>query len=290
MELEFYKIHTCQNDVVLLNYLYNREPPAPEFYPLVSRHMCERHLGVGANGMVVLLRGEEHPVRMRFFLPSGEESERVNDALICLARFAFDSGVAGGERIAVECKEGVRTVDFIDSSHFRVALGRPRKLDGSAELREEPDREYTLAIEIDGKKEAVTPLFLQYHGAVLFYTELSEGRLKHLSRELRSSENFSHPVHPIFVQVFSKDELLMRTWFRKETVDYSSAAGIATVGAVLNGFAERDVIVHCNGQELFAQWTQGTNELFVTGSADYLFSGTFYYDETPPQSPAEGPL
>lgn len=290
MDLDFYKVHTCRNDLLLLNYMYKDEAPERKLLPLIARKMCDRHFGVGANGLLVLLRGTEHPVRLVYLQPDGSEPERLNDALLCVGRIAFDTGVSGGKRVAVESRFGVHTIDFIDSAHFRVPLGRPSTIDGAGEVREEPNREYTASVKIDGQRYSVTPLLLQYPSVVLFSSELSRFKLMHLSRALREPSVFPHAVHPVFSQLYSRDEMAIRTWFRREPIDYSSAAGIAVVAGVLNGLADRDSVVHCNNEELFVQWEQSTNEVLVTGSVDYVFTGTYYFEDEERPTPEEGPL
>ncbi len=278
MELDFYKIHTCRNDYILLNRLYGAEPVPAELLPTMARRICDRHLGVGANGVVVLSRGVKESARIELFLPDGEPSGRLNDALICMARLAFDAGVSGGKKIVVECSGGERTVDFIDSSHFRVSLGVPLDVASGAEIREEPDREYAAAVLVDGRNHIVTPLRLQYDAAVHFHGGLSREKLMRLSRSLRKA-GIRPAIHPIFAQVYSKDEMLVRNWFKREPVDYTSAAGIATVASTLNGFTEREALVHCNDEDVFVQWVESTGEVLATASASYLFSGTYYLDE-----------
>ncbi len=279
MELDFYKIHTCQNDLILISYLYNREPPPLERFPKIARAMCNRHLGVGANGLVVLLPGTEHPVQMHVFRPNGQTARVHNDALLCMSRYAFDSGVAGGTNVAVECSDGVRTVDFIDSSNFRISLGSPTSIESDAELKELPDGEYQQTIEIEGRRLPVTPIQIQYPAAVVFSGDAGRTKLMRLSRSIRHSPEFEATMHPIFCRVYSKDEIEVHTWFKREAIDYSSAAGIATVGSVLNGLTDREAIVHCNRQELYVQWVQSSNEVLVTSAAEYLFSGTYYVEE-----------
>jgi diaminopimelate epimerase len=241
--------------------------------------MCNRHLGVGANSIVVLLPGIEHPVRMLVYRPNGEATAIHNDALLCMARYAFDSGIAGGDRVSVECSEGVRTVDFIDSSNFRISLGAPKSLRDMGDIEELPNAEYQQIIEIEGKRLPVTPLFLQYPAAVVYSSDDGRIKLMRMSRNIRNAHIFSSPVHPIFYRVYSKDEIEITTWFKRETIDYSSAAAVATVGSILNGLTDREVIVHCNRQELYVQWVQSSNEVLVTSAADYVFSGTYYLEE-----------
>lgn len=279
MELEFYKIHTCQNDFILVSYLYRKEAPALEWFPTIARSMCSRHLGVGANGLIVLLPGVEHPVKLLVFRPNGQPAELYNDALLCMSRYAFDSGVAGGERIAVECPTGIKTVDFIDSNHFRISIGTPRSIDDMSELHELPDRDYHKTVEVDGKKVPFTPVHLQYSAAVVFAGDTGRSKLKRLSRSMRRSPAMTDPGHPVFSRIYSKDEIEIFTWFKQEAVDYASAAGAATVSAVLNGLSDREVIAHCNKQELYVQWVQSANEVLVTSAADYIFSGSYYLEE-----------
>lgn len=279
MELDFYKIHTCQNDLIVVNYLYRQAPPASDWFPTIARAMCSRHLGVGGNALVVLLPGTEHPVKMLAYRPDGEPAAVYNDALLCMSRLAFDSGITGGERVAVECTDGVRTVDFIDSGHFRVALGSPTQLEEPTELEEKPDGEYQQTIEIDGKRLPLTPLRLHYPAAVVFTAESVRSKLLHLSRQIHRSPAFSPPVHPIFCRVYSSDEIEISTWFRRDDVDFSSAAATAAVAAILNGLTDHELLVHCNRQEVYVQWVQSANEVFATSAADYLFSGTYYFEE-----------
>jgi len=147
------------------------------------------------------------------------------------------------------------------------------------EIREIPDRDYQVIVELEGKKLPVTPLHLQFPAGVVFSADTGRTKLMRMSRRLRRSTEIEPQVHPVFSEVYSKDEIEIHTWFKHEPIDYSSAAAAATVGAVLNGLCDREVIVHCNKQELYVQWVQSANEVLVTSAADYIFSGSYYLDE-----------
>lgn len=274
MELDFYKVQACHNDFVLVNYVYRGAAPPDDVLPRLSRAVCDRRVGVGANGVVFLNRGTEHAARVSVLGPDGVPARLYNDALLCVGRVAFDSGLSGDKKIVLECHDGARNLDFIDSSHFRVAVGQPKSYPDRGDLRERPNAEYQQSIDIDGKRLSITPISLQTDAAVLFSDELGGSKVRRLSEEVRKIG-----LKPVFCSVYSKDEIAISASFRGGSVDFSSAAAQATVASVVDGFTERDVVVHCNRGDLYVQWTESPNDVLVTGSAEYVFSGTFYFDE-----------
>ena len=81
--------------------------------------------------------------------------------------------------------------------------------------------------------------------------------------------------------VLSREEITVRTWIRSQGELLSSefGAGAAVVASVLNGFTDRDVQVHLSGGNLLIQWSEEDNRLYCSGPADYVFTGTYYYEE-----------
>jgi diaminopimelate epimerase len=57
------------------------------------------------------------------------------------------------------------------------------------------------------------------------------------------------------------------------------AACAAAVAAVLNGFGDRQTLIHLEGGNLFMDWSEADNLLYASGPADYVFLGTYYYEE-----------
>ncbi len=277
MDLAFFKLNVCKNDLILINYI-NKEHPQISDFPQIAKKMCNRHSGVGGNGVVFLLSGKEHPVKLSYFLPDGTESIICNDALLCTGRFAFDYGITGKDKLFVETISGIQTIEYIDSNNFRIFLGLPKDTN-NCEIIEIPDKEYTLPMKIDDKRWMLTPVYLHKLGCVIFYNRISKKYLKKLSSSLRDVSLFSQTILPVFVRIFSKDEISINSWFFRETIDFSSTAAIALVASVLNGFSDREAIVNCNHSYLYAQWIHSSNKVYITGSAEYTFSGSYYFDE-----------
>jgi diaminopimelate epimerase len=228
MDISFYKLNMGQNDTLLVNalsensplrtYLSEELPGGDGSLSVIARRMCRRRRGVGATGIAFLFKGAGSPVSVRYFLPGGGEVRITPDALSCLARFAFDSGLSGKEKLMVEAGEELRSIESIDSANFRVSIGIPRDFSG-AEIRERPDGEYARPLLVENREVSVTPLAFTDPSYALFYEEEDLSRLKSLFHALCSLP-LRDSSAPGLRSVISREDTMIRTWFS------SGAAGI----------------------------------------------------------------
>lgn len=276
MEFDFYKIQTCGNDFILANYLYE-PPPQERDLRGIAKKACKSHSGIGANGVLFIEKGDEHEVKIQSFTAAGKKPGLYNDDVVCAAKFAFDSGFANKDRIGIETANGVRIVEVIDSAHFRIDLGPPKELDGNKEIKEQPDKDFNSSVEFEGIRHVLTPLYLHRHAAVMV-TNQHSGSLKSVGASVRAAFT-DFEVTPIFLRIFSRDQIAMHIKWYRNIPDFSSAGGAAIVAAIANGFCEQTVIVNCNRETLYAQWNQSDNHVLVTLSPQYVFSGSYYMED-----------
>ena len=78
-----------------------------------------------------------------------------------------------------------------------------------------------------------------------------------------------------------REEIRLRVWEGTEepVPDECACAGAAVVASVVNGFTDREVFVHLKGGDIFLQWEESDNHLWVTGPATYVFTGTYDFEE-----------
>ncbi|MCF6336145.1 MAG: hypothetical protein L3J12_10425, partial [Spirochaetales bacterium] len=168
MELKFYKLQIGGNDLLLVNQLKGKVVDE-EILPQLTRNMCRRSRGIGANGVIFLYRGVEHEVRVKFYNSRGSSKKISYDSFLCAAKYVFDYGLTGGQYITLESRFGIFTVDCIDSTNFRIVLGEPGNEDGSL-LNDKPGTDFSRQIIIDGKSTVYTPVTLGETGMVLFFS------------------------------------------------------------------------------------------------------------------------
>jgi diaminopimelate epimerase len=280
MDVTFIKLYVFNNDFLFLNYLY-KQYPGDHSIGAVARSLCKRKTGIGSNGIICLLPGEEEKCRVKVFTPYGQSTSICNDALLCLSRYAFDSGLFVHSSLRVETEQGLRLIQAIDSRNFRLSIGTPYYVgeEENTPLREFPNREYTDTVHIHSRKYVITPVRIQQNGAVLFSENNTKRELKDLSLHIYKNYTSAQPVLPVFVRIVSREDIWIDTWFKFPPVEYSSAASIGGVAAVLNGFCDRELVLHKGAEECYFQWHHSNNEVFITASPQYVFSGSYYFEE-----------
>src|SRR5713101_7638161 len=94
--------------------------------------MCDRHFGVGADGLILALPSTRAALRMRMFNPDGSEAEMCGNGIRCLTKYAVERGITRPHdgAITVDTLAGVLTCAFTSEQGrieaVRVSMGKPR--------------------------------------------------------------------------------------------------------------------------------------------------------------------
>ena len=94
--------------------------------------MCDRHFGVGADGLLLLLPSDNADFQMRIFNPDGSEAEACGNGLRCLVKYVVDRGLANSraQEISVETIAGIRKAKIHKAggkvTKIQVSMGKPK--------------------------------------------------------------------------------------------------------------------------------------------------------------------
>jgi diaminopimelate epimerase len=278
LDIHFVKLHSCGRDYLLLDGIKHPRPAAAVGQKLVGK-MTNRRNGVGACGFLLLTEGSEHAVGARQFSPRGGEVDPDPDALRCLARYAFDAGYMGSSEIVIETRTRGVELDVIDSRNIAVNLGPPLHSDKLVQMEDDLSDNLVRSLEIEGKRYIYTPLLLGgYHAAV--FASGSQLQPSRLTKKIRE-----HPLFPSlpfveFIRVFSREEIRVRVWEPegREIPSSGFGDGASVVASAINGFTDREVLVHNRGGDILVNWVEG-GDVFVTGPVEYTFTGVYYHEE-----------
>ena len=149
MDIDFYKLQTAGNDLILVNF---SDKPFPETDELIeiARHICRRDYGIGGNGLIAVEDLSSENIKAHFLDPGGVFPPTTTDAALCLSRYIFDSGTAGKDDFKLHINDNIHTIGIIDSYNFRLSMGVPLNEEG-IELIEHPDRDYIKNIRAGGR-------------------------------------------------------------------------------------------------------------------------------------------
>lgn len=279
MEIEFFKMQGCGDDSILLS-AAKLPPQALLCLDDIARSMLDRGFGVGGNSLLVLGHTEEGGLNVRNFTPDGEELPPAGHAMRCAARYAADSGAGGPSAFTIETIGQPSRVQIIDSANVRVDMGMPTETQSQAEIRETPSESYVRSILVDGRNVSYTPISLGRSYAMVFVPDFSFP-LNRTARKIAGQSEFPQMTGIGFIQVCSREEIRLRAWESEDEpqADECACAAAAVVASVVNGFTDREVFVRLRGGDVFLQWEESDNRLWLTGPASYVFTGTYEYEE-----------
>ena len=251
--------------------------------------MCDRHFGVGGDGLLVVLPSDKADLRMHEFNPDGSEAEACGNGLRCVAKYAAQSGLvnAGTRQISVETIAGIRQAKFYRAggkvTRIQVSMGKPRFGVKDIPVMIEPSRGETVDITpildypltIDGTELLLNFVSMGNPHAVCFWQHpVADFPLSQLGPEVERHRLFPNRVNFEVARVISRQRIEARVWERGvgETLACGSGACAVTVAAQLHGYIGNRVGIKLPGGILNVEW-DGIGEVLLSGSAGVVFTG-----------------
>ena len=262
----FAKMQGLGNDFVVLDAL--RDPP-PDDPAALARLACDRRLGVGADGLLLLERGDAAPFRMRMWNPDGTESEMCGNGLRCAAALLRERGHAAGEA-EIETGAGVLEAAFV-GDEVAVDMGVARLERGEIGMDGPPGEAFVDA-EIDGQR--ATAVSMGNPHLVLFVPDVDAVDLESRGRALERHALFPRRTNVHFAQVVAPDEARVRVWERGAgaTLACGTGACAVAVAGVETGRLARRATIRLPGGPLTVK-VAPDRRVTMTGPAAVVFEG-----------------
>ena len=293
MALPFAKLQGTGNDFVVVD---GRQCGDEIDWAALARQMCDRHFGVGADGLLVAARPESSMAsraahRMRMFNPDGSESEMCGNGLRCFARWLHERGELGAGATAVDTGAGVLTVEVGPDGSFAAGMGRPRLAPRDIPLSapaaagqpaEGPVLDLPIRLAGDGgRRLAATCVSMGNPHAVIFVPAVDGVALEALGPQVEGHELFPRRTNVEFCQVVDRGRLRVRVWERGAgaTLACGTGACAAMVAARLHGRVDERVVLELPGGELEVEWPGSRAapdaEVVLRGPAAHVFDGAW---------------
>lgn len=300
--LPFWKMHGAGNDFVVAEAQDIAQDSAPGSaaggartdaeWAEIARAICDRHFGVGADGLILVLPSASADRRMRMFNPDGSESEMCGNGLRCFVKYVVDQDLVpaplaadGASRLlTVETAIGVLHAEASPPTgpvtRVRVEMGVPGLAPAALGMTiDRPAPVLDLAFEAAGDRR-VTLVSMGNPHAVEFIADPPAAFPVHeIGPAVEHHELFPNRTNVEFVQVADRSHLHMRVWERGagETLACGSGACAAAVAAHLHGYVDDTVDVHLPGGTLRIEW-DGSGEVYLSGPAVTVYVSTFLWN------------
>jgi diaminopimelate epimerase len=262
---------------------------------ILSRKLCNRRFGIGADQLLVLYSSEVADFRMRIFNADGSEGEMCGNGIRCLAKYIWDRNLSDKKVLSIETLAGIIRPEKAGEM-VKVDMGEPifdaekipvnineefkpptspleKGCKGGFESRGQggiidyplkiEDKEFRITCVSMGNPHAVIVVEGLAHFPVIFYGPMIENH-----------NLFPERTNVEFVEVLSPAEIKIRVWERGsgETMACGTGASAAAVATSMKGITDKQVTVHLLGGDLFIELAMDKH-VYMTGPAVEVFTG-----------------
>ncbi|TAL33970.1 MAG: diaminopimelate epimerase [Spirochaetes bacterium] len=274
--MKFTKMHGIGNDYI---YLDARGTPVKSPVKLAVQ-MSDRHTGIGSDGLILILKSKKADFMMRMFNADGSEAEMCGNGIRCFAKYVYDRELTKEKRISVETLAGIKHLDLFvrggKVNTVRVDMGEPVLQRERIPMKGAPGMVIAETLMLDdGVKFEITAVSMGNPHAIIYVEDVKKFPVEKYGPMIENHDLFPNRTNVEFVQVVSPSEAIQRTWERGsgETLACGTGASAVTVAGVLTGRTIRQALVHLSGGDLFTEWRESDNRVYLTGPAVEVFHG-----------------
>ncbi|MBD2608578.1 diaminopimelate epimerase [Scytonema hofmannii FACHB-248] len=276
MAIEFTKYHGLGNDFILID---NRSSSTPVITPEEAIKLCDRHFGIGADGVIFALPGENNTdYTMRIFNSDGSEPEMCGNGIRCFAGFVADleGESRNKDKYQIHTLAGVITPQLMPDGQVKVDMGLPRLLAGEipTTLAKADEKVINIPLQVAGKSWDVTCVSTGNPHCITFVEDVAAIPLEIIGSEFEHHSAFPQRINTEFVEVVRRDYVKMRVWERGAGITLACGTGACAtlVAGVLTGKCDRTATVELPGGPLLIEWADD-QRLYMTGPAEKVFAG-----------------
>ncbi len=280
MTIKFTKMQAFGNDFVYVDSVGYRFGNPNNLATMI----CDRHFGVGADGLILIEDSDICDFRMRVFDPDGTEAEMCGNALRCAGKFVYMHGMTAKTDISIETIGGNQMVMLnvkngeVTSIHAKI--GAPIFAASQIPVISDEETYINKPTQVLDKIFNVSALSWGNPFAVCFVEDVMTFDVAKYGPALENHQIFPKRANITFAQVVDESHIKIREWERGigETIGCATGCSTAVVFANVLKMAGRDVTVEQIGGDLHVIWDEDDN-INMIGPAYAVFEGIFEYEE-----------
>jgi len=256
--IPFTKSSACGNDFLIIDGMH-----APADLAAFSRRVCDRHAGIGADGVEWLFPAPDADIRARLFNADGSEAEISGNGTRCVA--AYLCAERAKEQVVIRTGAGLKTCMLKarneSSFEFEIAMGEPQVGD-----------EFSIKLAF-GEVRGI-PVSMGNPHFVVFVEQFGPGWQAEAA-EMGRHHDFKYGINVELVQVKDRQNVEARFFERGVGETQSSGTGscASAVAAIASKRAESPVRVHTPGGMQTVRWE---DQVFLRGPAQLVCRGEFF--------------
>jgi len=274
MGIVFTKMHGLGNDYHFIDGAkYPIADPAE-----LSRQMSHRHLGVGSDGIILVLPSDQHDFAMRIFNADGSEAETCGNGIRCFAKYVYERGMTDKTSFVIDTLAGPNAVELrVEGGKVltvRSNMGKPRFERSEIPMNGPAGRVLEEALALDDQTVQVTCANIGNPHAVVFVDDATKVDLTKLGPKVENHPSFPQRTNVECVNVIDRQNIVMRIWERGSGITMASGSGScgASLASMITERVDRRVNVHLVYGVLTIEWAED-GCVYQEGPATEVFTG-----------------
>jgi diaminopimelate epimerase len=279
--VHFFKYQALENDFLVIDVSTAKQRLSDCARAGLTRNICDRHLGIGADG-VIFSDIQDSRFLMRIFNADGSEAEVSGNGLRILAQHLYQKKYAGSRSFVIHSATGDNQVKIISSKGksavSRISLGKPQF--ALPQIPMNGTTEYFISSRFAATVgELVGTAVNVGNPHIVFFVDNFDFDWQAFGREVECDERFPARTNVEFAVIKSRKLVIHQSWERGVGVTRASGTGAAsTVAAgIINGYLDHDVTACEPAGDLQISVASLDEDIFLTGPSEYVGEGNFTY-------------
>ncbi len=256
---EFYKYHGAGNDFIMID---NRAGTFDASDAKKIKLLCDRHFGIGADGLILLESSKEADCFMNYYNADGTLTEMCGNGVRCLAKFFLAQTKSSQKELLIDTRAGIKKVICNSDGSFSVNMGAP-----VFSHTDFPKNSLVL--------EKISWQFVSMGNphAVGVVKNLSEIDLSEIGPKMENNSNFPNKINVELVEKITNDYFKVKVWERGCGATLACGSGACAVYAcVRQGLTQAEITLEFPGGNLYLS-ENSKGEIILRGPAVFVFKG-----------------
>lgn len=276
--MKFSKLQGAGNDFIIINDMNNE---IIDFENL-SKKVCNRHFGIGADGMLVCQKSDVADVKMVYYNSDGTRAKICGNGIRCFSKFVYENQVVEKNNFYVETDAGIKYIttklEKNKVKEITVDMGKgdfnskniPCSLDKDVILNE--------TIEIDGRKFTISSMLMGVPHTVIFIDDFDNFDVNYYGRLIENHSLFPKRTNVNFAKIIGENKIMLKTWERGAGYTLGCGTGACATGVLahkLGKINSTQITIFSEGGEIKII-LEDDYSVKMSGGATLICSGKFY--------------
>lgn len=265
----------------------------------IARAVSDRHFGIGSDGLILIKPSKAADFYMEMYNADGTRSAMCGNGIRCVGKYVHDFGLTDKLDVSIETAAGIKYLNLRvlggQVTEVRVNMGAPifepalvpttleptRRIapNGAADADEKTAVPVVLdaQLEVDGNTYRVSCVSMGNPHVITYVDDEKAVDIEKIGPLFENHPVFPERTNTEFIRIADRKNIYMRVWERGtgETLACGTGACASAVATMLNGLCDRKVTVHLLGGDLFIEWDEKDNVVYMTGPAVTVFTGDY---------------